>query len=226
MMDFLRALAPQHAHARTRAVAALGSRFESDQPMRRVPPAVTAESQRDDLDAEPLLRADALPRIESVQHAGSETRAYDLFSARQLSPPEPGERDLSVTFPLSLPRRLNEPVIRERTVSGDAEPLSPIARPIRSQIATRASVVTPVAPIEEGRVDRTPLSQQAVAARMTPQSERPAVIHVTIDRIDVRAPASTDHRSKPHARSRTSPSSPSLADYLRARHSGRRGGSS
>ena len=37
MMEYLRALAPHHAHARHRAVVALRSRYDIDQPIRMVP---------------------------------------------------------------------------------------------------------------------------------------------------------------------------------------------
>ena len=69
-----------------------------------------------------------------------------------------------------------------------------------------------------------PLSQQALASRAIQQSDRPAIVHVTIDRVDVRAPAAPE-RPAPRTRLRTATSG-SLTDYLRARPVGRQGGTS
>jgi hypothetical protein len=67
------------------------------------------------------------------------------------------------------------------------------------------------------------MSSRALAARITPHAEQAPIINVTIDRIDVRAPAAPE-RAKPSARSRPSPPNQSLSDYLRGREPERRGG--
>jgi hypothetical protein len=233
MMDFLRGLAPQHAHAKTRAVAALGSRFESNQPMRRVPPSAESDVQRDDLNPEVPSHVDALSRHDTIRHIESEARPQVRISSHPSPSREPVGRDVPIEGPLpsfriDVRRGIEGAFIHERPDRADDESLLPIARGMRSQAVSHAEAVrvaSPIVPSADARDDRAPLSQSAVAARMTPQSDRPAVVHVTIDRIDVRAPASTDDRSKP-ARSRAPSSSPSLAEYLRARSSSRRGGSS
>jgi hypothetical protein len=68
-----------------------------------------------------------------------------------------------------------------------------------------------------------PMSSRALTARVAPRTEQAPIINVTIDRIDVRAPASPE-RAKPSTRSRPSTPNQSLSDYLRGREPERRGG--
>ena len=67
-----------------------------------------------------------------------------------------------------------------------------------------------------------PLSDAALRARAGSTADRRPIIHVTIDRIDVRAPASPPV-AQPAPRSRVTSPRVSLADYLRG-ETGRAGG--
>jgi hypothetical protein len=102
--------------------------------------------------------------------------------------------------------------------SGSALPAPTVRSPVRDAIAAPARVPAPSAT----RTSAAPLSAHAVAARVMTRAESRPVVHVTIDRVDVRVPASAE-RPKPSAR-RSPSASPSLSEYLRARQSDRRGG--
>jgi hypothetical protein len=67
------------------------------------------------------------------------------------------------------------------------------------------------------------MSARALASRPAQRSDSRPVVHVTIDRIEVRAPAAPE-RPKPAPRSRATAPSVSLSDYLRAPEPERRGG--
>jgi hypothetical protein len=98
---------------------------------------------------------------------------------------------------------------------------------VRRPLLTDAIHVTP-APASLARASHAsgherPLSRQAVLSRVEQSGDRRPIVHVTIDRIDVRAPAGPE-RAIPRSRSRSSSSNGSLAEYLRARQPGRSGG--
>jgi hypothetical protein len=98
---------------------------------------------------------------------------------------------------------------------------NPVPPSRRDSTAASAIVVlpaaSPVAPMP--RRDKSPLSDAALASRVT-RPEAAPVIHVTIDRIDVRAP----DLSKPAAPSKPTRRQPAvpLAEYLRNSRSGSR----
>jgi hypothetical protein len=104
---------------------------------------------------------------------------------------------------------------------------APLSRPRRSAAGTPAAAIQPaeagghpapaaaLARLEDAAPAAvlSPLSDAAVASRpRAPRDERP-VIHVTIDRLEVRAPA-TPKAAVERRKSRPLPSQ-SLADYLR-----------
>jgi hypothetical protein len=91
--------------------------------------------------------------------------------------------------------------------------------------AASAPVRTPPAAPRDAssRIVQTPMSARALAFRPAQRSDSRPVVHVTIDRIEVRAPAAQE-RPKPSPRSRATASSVSLNDYLRAHEPERRGG--
>ncbi|MFM0053352.1 hypothetical protein [Caballeronia grimmiae] len=94
--------------------------------------------------------------------------------------------------------RVREPAIEPRPAPVlDAEPPAPPAH-------ARA----PTAPAPQ-----RPLSAAALAQRVLPSACEATVVHVTIDRIDVRAPAAAP-APRPQAKPRAKPAM-SLADYLR-----------
>jgi hypothetical protein len=103
-------------------------------------------------------------------------------------------------------------------------PSQAVNEPVCTAVPTRRGRVALVSRPEQRSVDDGPLSQQALASRVLSQSDRPPIVHVTIDRVDVRAPAAPE-RPAPRTRSRTATAG-SLTDYLRARPAGRQGGTS
>lgn len=97
----------------------------------------------------------------------------------------------------------------------------PVRPPPRDAAGASAIVVLAAAPqvTSMSRRDPPPLSDAALASRVS-RPEAAPVVHVTIDRIDVRAP----DLSKPAAPSKPARRRPaiSLADYLRNSRSGSR----
>lgn len=237
MMEFLRGLAPQPANDAARAVAVLPSRFESVWPLRATPapPASTR--------VEPA--AAALPAIGIASATASISPAADSVAERPVPTPTRrthGGHVESTTLPSVARAVLGPPA--DSPHPERARPSRPVDSALPRHAARFASTLgvsrstsrtasvratdSPAAPVAAGlpvAPRHAPLSANALAGRTTQGSERRPVIHVTIDRIDVRVPASPD-RPKPSPRSRAAPPSVSLTDYLRPRESGRRGGAS
>jgi hypothetical protein len=96
-----------------------------------------------------------------------------------------------------------------------------LTRPSRDAAAPPMAVVSPAAPLVApmSRRDIPPLSDAVLASRVS-RPEAAPVVHVTIDRIDVRAP----DVSKPAAAAKPPRRQPaiSLADYLRGSRRGSR----
>lgn len=244
MMEHLRALAPHHAHARHRAVVALRSRYDIDQPIRMAPRAAAPELEHDERgaalkrervnqparqleidsvhpslvgDAEPRPRAQhkfvaALPRRAASASVASH---HELETTVRTAPVE-NETLLRVPVTNTRPHALPSAGSRPSPVATQPEPA---AVPSSREYVALASRLEQRSDGNDG-----PLSQQALASRVIPQSDRPAIVHVTIDRVDVRAPAAAE-RPAPRTRSRTATAG-SLTDYLRARPAGRQGGTS
>jgi len=144
-----------------------------------------------------------------------------------------------IATPAPLPHS-TAPAPAAETGSVESAPMMPPALPLtRTAIDTRAAPrsdapptpleptyararVHPVAsilPAADRRVPSAPLSRVSVASRIAqPRDERPAV-HVTIDRIDVRAPAAA--KSEPTARRARPQPAVSLTEYLRGERGGR-----
>jgi hypothetical protein len=243
MMEYLRALAPHHAHARHRAVVALRSRYDIDQPFRVVPHAVAPEVAHDEREAasrerinqparpleidgvSPSLVADdeSRPRARHKSVAPAPPRAA---SASVASHPEletavrtvPVENETLLHVPVTHQRPHPLPFVGSRPSERSTQPV-PAAVPIPRERVVEASRLE-----QRSGGNNGPLSQLALASRVVPESDRPTIVHVTIDRVDVRAPAAPD-RPAPRTRSRT-PTAGSLTDYLRARPAGRQGGTS
>ena len=245
MMDYLRALAPHHAHARHRAVVALRSRYDIDQPIRVVPRAAAPEAGHDEREAassrervnqparaleidgvSPSVAADDEPRPRA-RHTSVAAAALRAGSASVASHPEletavrtvPVDDEALPPAPAMNSRGPHAlPSVGSRSSQVAPQPVPPAVPIPRERIAVASRLEQRL-----GR-DNAPLSQLALASRVVPQSDRPAIVHVTIDRVDVRAPAAPD-RPAPRTRSRTATAG-SLTDYLRARPAGRRGGTS
>ena len=243
MMDFLRGLAPHHGNDATRAVAAVPSRFESDQLLRAVPP----RPQSRDLAEEPETNGASrttVPRISSelepirsdasVQESGASAGAVTVTPR----PAKPSDRprplppaELSVlpapAADVARPQYWWRPVATELAAAprSAAQPLRDRADREVPAPAVASAVVPAVAPRHTTAVPEGPLSRQRVEAHVEQRADRRTVVHVTIDRIDVSAPSTPD-RTKPSARSRRVTPSQPLTEYLRARHPGQRGDAS
>jgi hypothetical protein len=231
MMEFLRALAPSHATAKTRAVPVLRSRFDDRWPLTRLP-AVHVETPAQSSQAENRERVATSPAItRSVERAREDSEVAATSADRAIVT----QADGRVTMPLA-PEPLSVLSTRE-TVAG-AEHAIAVPRVVDDALALpratqRLSVPLRAAAVPAGVTmpepaapapARAPLSSNVVAARAESRSDARPVIHVTIDRIEVRAPSAPERpSSRPRVRSTTSAS---LSDYLRSRQSSRSGGSS
>lgn len=250
MMHFLRSLAPHQGNARHRAVAAVRSRYEAERPMQSVASAADGherefepEPQAIDASVPPASQArPAAPSAATAEDAARLTRRHVVRSgARPLS----GQRTeapslINIQSPSTHIVDAHRPVVRDVVnepprpaalvaMSGGPKGLLPghiaIDRSASSQAV--AAVHVPTMPERTRRTSDSggPLSRQAVMSRVEQQSERRPVVHVTIDRIDVRAPA-VPERTAPRSRPRQTSSGSSLTEYLRTRQPGRSGGTS
>jgi hypothetical protein len=226
-MEFLRSLAPRHANDATRACAVLPSRFADMSPLRANP--ATPAPRPDELETVP--QEIAIPSANAGRPPAAAPAAADRavpVAARS----SPGTR-IASTSTDSTARTTLAPRADTRdsecSTAGQASRFAPThaaARPVSRAAAVRdaGSPEAQVGASSPNAAPRhAPLSPQALAARTSHAAERRPVIHVTIDRIDVRAPAAPD-RPKGSSRSRGASPSVSLADYLRPRESGRRRG--
>jgi hypothetical protein len=237
MMDFLRALAPSHSTAKTRALPVVLSRFESRRPLAHVMTAAVIETPGHD-PAHGVRRVARLPEPaagggiertsptdEEVVTPASDGRLAALPAAeeahtRSTSPPVQVRVDVNTgntAEPAGQVRLM--PQANEAIASLRAVPTVTTSR--RAPALTIGRDVADVAGPQNGH---GPLSPGAVAARVAQPAEIRPVIHVTIDRIDVRAPAGPERASsRPRPRANASGS---LTDYLRSRQNGRPGGAS
>lgn len=114
---------------------------------------------------------------------------------------------------------------RPRTAATRTEPvISALTRlPDSAEAMPAVPAAAALALARHAAVPERPLSRQAVLSRVEQPGERRPVVHVTIDRIDVRAPAAPE-RTVPRNRPRSASSNGSLAEYLRTKQPGRTGG--
>ena len=145
-----------------------------------------------------------------------------ISTAPQLGITPAARADAAIALPLE--RAITAPV---RPIAGVAHPPAPtvdspappyvMPRLSRGPELTAPPVVEPIAPPMPGSPISAPLTEAAVAGRA--KAAQAPVVHVTIDRIDVRVPAAAPPTA-PERRARAQPSV-SLADYLAG---GARGG--
>jgi hypothetical protein len=238
-MDFLRALSRHAERTTARASAILPSRFAGTGPLHHVPVTpvgaepVEAESRPNAADAPARPAMAATGRFEPNPVENDDriaTRHHrDDANQRAAAGPKPlgdvalrverpaasdGRRETPVPrlreAPLSSPRR---PETRGRHVERDATPGQSRTAAPASQ-THRARTDLPRVTAQAPSAAPAPLSPAAVATRGAQREHHRPVIHVTIDRIDVRAAASSPAALpvKPRAAApRTS-----LSEYLRA----------
>jgi hypothetical protein len=245
MMDFLRALAPRRDRDASLAVAVVPSRFAAERPM-TAPPIVAPA-----IESGPTTENRVLPVVPSPWHVErrAERRQAPISGAPiVVTPPvaeAPREREPADDSSRAAPK---EP--RSDDTNGPLRPIRPSLADIRLPVAglgrlepperePRDKAAATVAPVPAATVPqarrlttvvamppatavRAPMSPAFLAARVTPPADRPPVIEVTIDRLEVRAPAPAELAPSATRRRAASPSVP-LADYLRGK-TGQSGG--
>lgn len=226
MMDFARSLAPLRDSDVTRAVPVLPSRFGGEAPLQLAP----TQPFEDEAQADTATPASARARVAarppssvsvsqphqpamSLQVAQSETLARRRESAS--SPVHLIPADAAIAVP-TLPRRTARALVPPGRGEDDA-----VTASVPMNVDHSSSADSLPAPPAAARNDaalrhppQRPMSEPALAARHIATAEPRPVVHVTIDRIDVRAPAAPP-RPAPATRSRNTAPSVSLADYLR-----------
>lgn len=242
MMDFARRLAPPRDADATRAVAVLPSRYGGGSPLRSSPATMHGDGE-----GPPGLLVGAMEpmqvaasRLDPARTPAAEARGQRLSAIPSSAPS--GE---------AAPRDAAMPMSRSLGDTGDVHPADrrPLHLPSRDTQApvplggVAAAIVTPelaqvqnalpprfagLRPISarpaamQHAPTRRPLSEAALAARSARTSEPRPIVQVTIDRIDVRAPATPPRAMAPQKRIATP--SVSLSDYLRARGAAPSGG--
>jgi len=180
-MDFLRRLAPPREGDRSHAVAVLPSRFSGDLPLRSASTPSDAPVIFDDAPA-PSSAQTPSPHMHTALPVGPAAAdgAHPVASA-------------PVDAPHAWPREPTPPARRhdagavayDELAAKQAQAIAAAPAHAQARPATARPVVAP--PVA------SPLSQGTVAARAHPAESPRPVIHVTIDRIDVRAPAAPSH---------------------------------
>ena len=226
-MDFLRGLAPRRDGDTSWAVPVVPSRFSESRPLLLATPPPVDTPGLDAEVAQPLplvMRARTAPPTSRPTHDGAVTEAPAPTApiALQAARPEPAQ-DLDVR-PIVLrqpPARVISPPLVEHASASqisrrDTEP-PPAARAATPLVLARVTARLAGTPAVErtgaASTVSAPLSAAALTERPAPAAA-PPVIHVTIDRIEVRAPAASRPAAAP-ARSRAHAASVSLTDYLR-----------
>jgi hypothetical protein len=233
MMEFARRLAPLREGDATRATAALPSRFAAESPLR------VAASPRVD-DEQPVLETAAhaptvtrrvrapdaphaaAPEVDAATVVVAESRGDR--SRQSSATPAPREHRAEAAELPAAPTRLvaqaqpHEAPAPHRVIAAVAAPDAVDAARASSvrQRPVQTANAAPLGNTNGPAVRHEPMSAAALAARNSQPAEQRPIIHVTIDRIDVRAPAAPA-RPAPAPRARTATPTVSLGDYLRAR---------
>jgi hypothetical protein len=233
-MDFLRCLAPA-GNGASRAVPLLPSRFAAEQPLRAVssPP----DTIRDHSEADMPDGAREAPVLstfdQGIDAPRGEPARTQPRAERQREATPPGHRErASHEHAGPSDRRDRMPPPRPPDETESAGPLSSAraapGRDRRAAIAPTASLTNPGRPRESDAAPllrhahsavvasavASPLSAIAVAARSAARADNRPVIHVAIDRIEVRTPAAPSRSAAPVPK-RTRAAGVSLSEYLR-----------
>ena len=238
-MDFLRALSPHAGRTTARASAILPSRFAGTGPLHYAPVTPVdaepfeAESQPNAADAPARPAMTSTGRLESNPVGDGDriaTRRHrDDANQRTAADPTPlSDVALRVERPAPYDgrRETHVPHLRESPLSSLRPPetrgphVERDATPGQSRTAApefqdhRARIDLPRVTVQGRNAAPAPLSPAAVATRGAQRENHRPVIHVTIDRIDVRAAASSP-AALPVKRRAAAPRT-SLSEYLRA----------
>jgi len=218
-VPFLARLAPGAREGASGVRAALPSRFAPAE-------AVEAQVEQHPIAKAPDAFAESAPAVVRLRPGAPE--AMETLAERAAPRPKPAferilarpQRDpmpMSISVPLSVPAI--QPIAAGRQADPDHEPAPSVMAAAHAEPA-RASVAVPAAaPRPRARVEvRPPLRESTVAQRSeAPRAEAsPAVVHVSIDRIDLRVPAPPPPE-RPAAAARSRGATMPLADYLRRR---------
>jgi hypothetical protein len=245
MSEFLRDLSPYRAHDATRAVGVLPSPFEAMHPLRTVRIDAAPIDPADDRVA--LVRRSAPSLQDAPASAPALSRRPVTNAEAAAIPQRPMSAALSTEAPARPPLNVDSRVTAPTSASSTRSTLLPRPVVASDHVTTDARSAPAAIPSPAIGADTTlhdrerphpaastsnptlatdaPMSSRALAARTTPRTEQAPIINVTIDRIDVRAPAAPE-RAKASTRSRSSTPNLSLNDYLRGREPERRGGPS
>ena len=223
MMDFLRGLAPTRGGDTQRAVPLLPSRFSGLRPLTIVTAEAGSDARDDVRDASSMSPSGSTLPVEARSRQserevsrGSSPGAAPAADVRHVTDggaPQPTLMSSSAVVGSAVPRR-------QRTIARNIG-LVPVEQPVVSPIATPQSETRAPEPhvVRESATSRNvtasisyPLSPAAVAERSVAKADARPVIHVTIDRIEVRAPAEPQ---APPPRTPGRARSVSLTDYLR-----------
>ena len=241
MSDFLRDLSPHRAHNASRAVPLLPSPFEAMHPLRALHGDSASPGLEEDSIA--MVRRSAAPVRDSSAPAPApdvRTMPADTAASAERSPSTPPNEQPArpsqnanaplPVLPSPIVTRLPQhamPVLALDHMASEATSESPaIAAPPITADTTRPHLErarSATSMMSTRLAVEPPMSSRALTARIPPHTERTPIINVTIDRIEVRAPAAPE-RAKPSTRSRPSTPNQSLSDYLRGREPERRGG--
>ncbi|WP_224079152.1 hypothetical protein [Cupriavidus laharis] len=231
-VPFLARLAPGARQAGAPVRAALPSRFEPPDTADATPELALAPAAQDDgtsRDAPQPMPADLRqampPAVGNVAAAPSRASAVTPVrtpampvQTREASPAvQPGTPQLPVRETATMPPA---PVRHEAAMPAIAVPAVP---PRASSAAAMPAKAPPAGEPRAAPATRPPLREGAVAQRAaSARREEPAVVHVTIDRVDVHMPGPAPQQRAAQAKPRAAPAVP-LEDYLRQRGRPRKG---
>jgi len=250
MMDFARRLAPPRGADPTLALPVLPALFAGEAPLRSAPLASPVDgpvwqgapvAPPQVRPAAPAPAGTAAPALVEVPHASAPPRAGTAPAAIvQVVSAEAAPQRLAAAQPAWQPQPVPAPqasdlparVDPERAAAREAKPLAasdPAPQPMLSQrapqplrVPAQRTALPSVLPAAHETPVVRPLSATALAGRALAPTAPPPVVHVTIDRIDVRAPAAPARPSAAPRRARAP--SVSLGDYLRGPAGRRQGG--
>lgn len=223
-MDYLRRLHPAHADhgsaARLDAPLALAATVALSPTTFEVPAPSPTEAARATVPDAAPLRASQRPLTEISPRAAppveiATSLATSLAAPHRspvATPSQPMRLTRSALPPSMVPARATPP-----SIDATAQPAQPAEAPPLTRAEPRSSPAARRPEPSAVAVALQPLRAEAVRERDRGAADEPApIIHVTIDRIDVRLPSTAATPPAP-GRRRAAPTVGALGDYLRGR---------